>query len=75
VKLDLTHEQRQALELASDIITDLIEDKTQTKEDLLSKTYEYKGPYLLYLNEQITELNSDIRELAECKHSMERLTS
>jgi len=75
MKLDLTHEQRNALELASDVIADLIEDKTQTKEDLLSKTYEYQGPYLLHLNEQIAELNSDIRELAECKHYMKRLTS
>lgn len=77
MKLDLTREQRGILESAVDVIADLIEDKLQAKEDLLSKTYEHQGQYLarLYLNAKIADLKSDINDLLICKHGVKSLVN
>lgn len=71
MKLDLTPTQNEILENAADLIADLIEEHIQRKEDLLDKTYSSQGTYLMYLNEQIAALKSDIRELVQVKHSLQ----
>ena len=75
MKLDLTHEARNVLEEALDVLQEQIDSHIEKREDLLSKYHEVSGSLGLYVGEQITEAVSVMYELRQLLFNMKELMS
>lgn len=73
MKLDLTREQRKALESALDVLQEQIDLRRDEISNLAEKVYGSGSSFAVCHNERLDELSNDTAELIRIMNSLEKL--